>query len=166
MLKNNVYMWGEEGNDKLVAGDDTGNTIHMSGGDGDDKIYGGNYAGKDVVLYGDWHAHSNTQFDDALEDSYDLEDFEFTDKEDWINYYGDDVIMLADRWEGTQLAVGGYGDDTILGSNDSEGTRLVVYGDNKQFSDEFQDEDYEIIAGGPRDGDDIIDIGDNNSVII
>ena len=94
-----------------------------------------------------------------------MDDFKFKDKEDWINYYGDDVIMLTDRWEELQVAVGGYGDDTILGAYDSDtGDVLKVYGDNMEVDDEFQDEDYDKVRGGRRDGDDIIDIGDFNTL--
>ena len=60
-------MWGGEGNDKIVAGDDIGSDLGISGGHGDDKIYGGNWSGDDVFLYGDWHAHDNDEFDDALD---------------------------------------------------------------------------------------------------
>ena len=153
-----TFMWGEEGNDKLIAGDDVGKDLNMSGGHGDDKIYGGNAAGGNVSLYGDWHAH-----DESVWSQTGIPEFNFEHQEDWIEHYGDDVIMLTDDWYGDQIAVGGYGDDTILGANDSRGNTLTVFGDNKKVYDEFQDEDYDLKAGGLRDGADLIDVGDNNS---
>ena len=164
-LNKSAYMWGGEGSDKIVAGDDIGKDLAISGGHGDDKIYGGDYANDDVYLYGDWHDYDDKHFDNIK--SHDLfreDDFLFEDQEDWINYYGDDVIMITDTWKDDAIVVGGYGNDTILGANDSRGDTLYVFGDNMKFHDEFQDEDYDQKAGGPRDGDDIIDIGDNNNL--
>ena len=60
---------------------------------------------------------------------------------------------------GSQYLYGGYGNDTIFVGSDNTGADLVIFGD---LGGQGAAIDFMEYAGLPKDGNDIIDIGDNN----
>ena len=151
---------GNEGNDKIVGGDEVGATQLMSGGDGNDFVYGGDNSMTNQFLYGDYHARQKSA--------------EARGSEDWWPQDpalgGNDKLFSGDAGALLRMAGGPY-DDKIFTGNDFTGAQKI-YGDKADNDGTFKtlepdSNDMMPLVEYPDtfnkyDGNDIIDIGDNN----
>ena len=171
-------MYGDQGNDKLVGGDGGEYGQKILGGDGDDIVYGGNDmldTDNAQVLYGDYNEEVRVEgVDNAFGDYY----YEWMPE---AELGGNDKIIGGNNLLYGQLIAGGPYDDKIwTGSNIAangnlgDGTfDILVYGDKDDQGEygPFVGIDGEL-DGMPLiefpegwnkfDGNDLIDVGDNN----
>ena len=135
-------MYGGAGDDKIIAADGQIADHYMEGNDGNDIIYGA-VDGANEDIYGDYSAAS------------------ITSEENGIPILGgNDKIYGSDNLTGDQTIAGGTYNDWIWSGTNVMGA-VKIYGDNDSATPLTEDSS----ALNINDGDDIIYIGNDNTVV-
>ena len=160
-------LYGDEGNDKIYGIHKLSNLSRLEGNDGDDKLISGEEImvlssiegnGGNDIIYG---ADSGTQ-EIFIGDQSRLD---ITNEEnDMPSIGGNDKIYGSSNLTGNSLLIGGVFDDLIL-SGDNIGGDVTIYGDNRVLNGQAVT-DYDADGLNINDGDDIIDVGNNNLTVV